>query len=115
MKDFNDALNCVGNGIVTCGRILSSDHGSHFLIDNELLRAIQTRGGLPSLCNGRWEHRLHSALLHEQKVKTSRVRYADVFGFYTDTPLLVALNRINTPSTRHHIGSHDMLSLTLNH
>ena len=112
LKDVNNRLNCVGPGIVSCGRILSTDHGSHLLVDNELLRVLEPMGGLKRLCGGQWNQRLHTAVLAERKVKTGQFRFADVFGFHGNAPLMQALNQINQKPLTYHIGSHDLKSVS---
>lgn len=111
LTDENGGLSCVGHGMVTCARILSTDRGRHLLIDYGLLRALEGSGGLQNLCGGVWEHRLHSALLDDVKVKSGEFRYTDVFGFYSDKPLLRALRRTHEKPVLYHIGSHNMSSI----
>jgi hypothetical protein len=111
LLETNGVLNCVGNGMVTCARILATDHGSHLLMDYELLRALERHGGLRVLCGGKWNHRLHSAVLDEVKVKSGTFRYADIFGFYDDTPLLSTPGLFREKPRQYHIGSHNVLSI----
>ncbi len=111
LLDVYGSLNCIGNGIVTCARILSTDHGNHLLLDYELLKGLECYGGLKSLCGGQWGHRLHFALLDDVKVKSGQFRYADVFGFHDDKPLLQALRRAHQTPASYHIGSHNVASL----
>jgi len=113
LNDVNETLNCVGAGMVTCARILAADHGKHFLIDYELLKLLEKNGGLKSICRGRWGHRLHSALLAESKIKSGHFRYADVFGFYNDGPLMHGLSRGNEAPVLYHIGSHDISTIDM--
>jgi hypothetical protein len=108
MLDVNEVLNCVGRGMVTCARILATDHGNHFLIEDSLLRALAPLSGVNGIGGGVWGQRLHSAVLQEARVKTNVVRYADVFGFYSDGPLLMAQGRHRAPRRQYHIGSHDV-------
>jgi len=111
LYDVNGAVNCVGEGMVTCSRILSSDHGCHFLVDQKLLNGLETSGGLRAICGGKWDQRLHHALMSEVRIKSGRFRYADVFGFHTDRPIIEALKRTSMAPTSYHIGSHDVGSL----
>jgi hypothetical protein len=108
MLDVNDALNCVGRGMITCSRILATDHGNHFLVDENLLRALSPVAGINDLVGGIWDQRLHSAMLQDTQVKTNTVRFADVFGFHSDGPVLKALGRHAAPRQMVHIGSHDI-------
>lgn len=104
-------LSCSGTGIVTCSRILSRDHGNHLLVHDALLRKLESRGGLSSICRGMWGHRLHGALLKDTVVKTGTYRFADLFGFYNDGPLLRALGWGHERPNQCHIGSHDLGSV----
>lgn len=113
MFDVNKALNCVGGGMVTCHRILSTDHGNHFLIEECLLRALDPVGGMNGVGGGVWEQRLHFAILQEAKVKSGTFRYADVFGFHSDGPLLRVQGRHHAPHGQFHIGSHDVGAIDL--
>jgi hypothetical protein len=111
LLDFNGQLNCVGSGMVNCARILSTDSGNHLLVDNDLIKGMERHGGLTSLAGGLWGHRLHCTVLDEMKVKSGQFRYADVFGFYNDRPLLQAFGRQHQEPLTHHIGSHNLLSI----
>lgn len=111
MLDVNESLNCVGSGMITCNRILSADHGNHFLVQDALLRELQRYGGLDAVGDRQWGQRLHHTLLPETRVKSSHVRYADVFGFHNDRPLLRAQGRPHAERAVLSIGSHDVGSL----
>ncbi len=111
MLDVNGSLNCVGSGMITCNRILSADHGNHFLVQDALLRELQRYGGLDAVGDRQWGQRLHHSLLPETRVKSSHVRYADVFGFHDDRPLLRAQGRPHAERAVLSIGSHDVGSL----
>jgi hypothetical protein len=111
LMDINDSLNCVGSGMVTCTRILATDKGAHLLVDQKLLEDLEPHGGLTAIGDGVWGQRLHRALMGEVQVKTTRFRYADVFGFYNDGPLLQALGKRPDEPKTYHIGSHDIGSL----
>lgn len=108
LKDVNNCLNGAGRGLVTCARILSSDHGGHLLVQESLLDALMLWGGLDGLCDGAWDHSLHRAQLPQTKVKSNAISYSDVFGFHYDRPLLAALGRQDLAPTRYHVGSHDV-------
>lgn len=111
LSDVNGALNCVGRGMITCYRILTTDHGNHFLIEENLLRALDPFGGVNGIAGGVWGQQLHWAMLQETKVKSSIVRYADVFGFHSDGPLLAVQGRHLAPGWQFQIGSHDVGTL----
>jgi len=110
--DLNDRLNAVGRGMVTCARILASDHGNHFLVHTGLLHEAQKSGGLARIAKvspvGDWDARLHITELPEQQVKSGSFRYADVFGHYSDAPLLRLLRSPSVTPQIFHIGSHDV-------
>lgn len=112
LVDINGSLNCVGSGMVTCSRILASDKGAHLLVDEKLLRDLEPSGGLMGLGGGLWGQELHTALMDETQVKKTSLRYADVFGFYHDAPLLEAFGRSPDQRRAYHIGSHNVGSLT---
>ena len=97
--------------MVTCARILSADHGNHFLMDYALLKDLERHGGLGNLCGGQWGQRLHTALLDEVKVKSGKFRFADIFGFYHDGLLLHALRHLHQKPRTYHIGSHNVASI----
>jgi hypothetical protein len=109
--DEAGALKCTGGALITCNRILLSDQGSHFLIHNELLRQLERHGGIASLCQGQWGHRLHCALLPKAMIKGGNYQFADAFGFYHDGPLLRALGKSYHEPMQYHIGSHNIGSL----
>lgn len=111
--DEAGALKCSGGALITCSRILSSDRGSHLLIHEDLLRQLESHGGLASLCQGQWGHRLHCALLPKSVVKSDVYRFADAFGFHHDGPLLRALGCSYQEPREYHIGSHHSGSLDL--
>ena len=113
LADINSSLNCVGNGMVTCSRILSTDKGNHLLVHDKLIKELLLTGGLEKLGNRAWEQVLHEATLHDIKVKTGTFRFADVFGHYSDHPILHALGWQNQPATRYQIGSHDLSALSV--
>lgn len=104
-------LKCSGGGLVTCQRILSSDHGTHLLLHAELLRQLEGHGGISSVCRGQWGHRLHHALLPQSVLKNRAYRFVDVFGFHHDGPLLRALGRDYEEAREYHIGSHNIASI----
>ena len=104
----NEGLNCVGKAMVTCARILATDHGNHLMVEDTLLHQIERHGGLGRLGDGEWEQSLHGTELPERRVKSGEFRYADVFGHYSDAPLLRMLNRRASRTTQVHIGSHDV-------
>lgn len=113
MEDVNQTLNCEGNGMVTCGRIVKSDHGDHLLVHDRLLSDLDRWGGVNRVADGQWGQRLHHTMLAEAKIKTATYQYADVFGFYHDGPLCRGLGRDpRTPQT-YHIGSHNVRSIEL--
>ena len=112
INDFNKVRNCVGSAVIACARILSTDHGSHFLIQEELLRALEPHGGLAEIGHGIWEHRLHAAGMPDIGVKSGRFRYTDAVGFYTNAPLLKALGNSGARARNYHIGSHNVGSLS---
>jgi class 3 adenylate cyclase len=107
------ALRCSGNALITCNRILMTDKGSHFLIHDDLLRKLEPHGGLASVCQGQWRHRLHCALLPKSTVKSGAYQFADAFGFYDDGPLLRALGNPYQEPREYYIGSHDIRSIQL--
>jgi hypothetical protein len=113
LRDINRQLNCVGNGVVTCGRIISADHGGHLLVHHELFKALDTHGGLENLCSRRWGQQFHSAVFDAVKIKTGEFRYVDIFGYHNDRPLLDGLHLYTTPSRVYSIGSHDVRCLEL--
>jgi hypothetical protein len=106
--DTHRSLNGAGGGIVTCARILATDHGGHLMVQQSLLDALLPSGGLDAICGGKWGHKLHRAELPQTNVKSNTVAYSDIFGFHHDQPLLEALGRTALPPTRYHIGSHDV-------
>jgi len=112
-EDILNNLNCIGNAMVTCSRILSTDHGNHFLVDNNLLQMIASCGGLEKLCGGQWGQRLHLTLMNDVKVKSGVFRYADAFGYYHDRLLMDAIRKIHQRCETYHIGSHNIGSLDL--
>ena len=110
-NDLYEEPNCVGNAIVTCARIVSNDHGNHLLVDHNLMRELEPHGGINGLRGGIWKQKLHHSLLSEVKIKSGSFRYADVFGFYNDDPLMQSKRRTNTAGKQIHIGSHDVNTL----
>jgi hypothetical protein len=113
LSDISGNLNCVGKGMVTCARILSTDHGNHFLIQEQLLNALARHGGLLAVGGGLWENRLHYTMLEEARIKHAGFRYANVFGFYRDGPLLPAIGRLHDPPKTYQIGSHDLRTIDI--
>ncbi len=113
--DANKKLNVIGPGMVTCGRLLSADHGNHFLVHDRLLHECDPHGGLARVASragvGDWDAHFHCAELPDAKIKSGSFRYADVFGHYMDTPLLRLHGVRSIPPMEYHIGSHDMLVL----
>jgi hypothetical protein len=48
MKDPNGNSNVVGESIIRCARLLSCDHGTHFLLDENTTRCLeQNHGSIP--------------------------------------------------------------------
>lgn len=115
LLDSNGNLNCAGNALISCSRILSVDHGNHFLIETELLHRInELFSGIQNIgfnMLGTWSQLLHFSEIPEHKVKSGNFRFADVFGYYYDTPLLKILNKHSLEPTRYNIGSHDVWQL----
>jgi hypothetical protein len=107
----HDNLHCVGNAMITCARILSTDRGNHFLVDTNLLNLLGMTGGLAKLCGGEWGQKLNQSVLEDLNIKGEIFRYANVFGSYNDSFLLNALHRIHLKSESYDIGSHDVNSL----
>ncbi len=105
-------LECVGEPMVTCNRILSTDHGNHLLVSRGLLREIDRHGGLLELGRGNpafdWKHVLYVAEMSDKLLKYGRFRYADVFGYHDDGPLLSGLGETVFEPRRYQIGSHDV-------
>ena len=114
----NDRLNAIGPAMVTCGRLLSSDHGNHFLVHDRLLHECAPYGGLARVASrlggmgSDWDAHFHYTELPETKIKSGQFRYADVFGHYGDAPLLRLHGRESASPLEYHIGSHDVLRLT---
>jgi hypothetical protein len=108
LVDINRVINCVGNPMVTCRRILGVDHGDHWLIQDRLLDCVCQMGGLARIAEGAWEQRWHMAELPDKCIKEGIFRYADVFGHYMDGPLLRFLGNWGEQPTMYHIGSHDV-------
>ncbi len=104
-------LECVGEPMVTCNRILSTDHGNHLLFSRDLLREIDRHGGLLQLGKGHpvfdWKHVLYVSESADKDLKCRNFRYADVFGYHEDGPLLRALGQTAFEPRRYQIGSHD--------
>ncbi len=111
LVDINGTLACVGSGLISCHRILSTDHGSHFLVQKSLLDLLNPYGGLAAIGAERWRQVLHVATLDEVRVKSGRFRYGDVFGFHGDGLLLRARGRTRTMPMSYPIGSHNVTSL----
>ncbi len=113
--DVKDRLNAIGPAMVTCGRILSSDHGNHFLVHDWLMHECDLYGGLARVASraglGDWDAHFHCAELPEKQIKSGRFRYADVFGHYSDGPLLRLHGIRSVKPMEYHIGSHDILRL----
>lgn len=111
--DANERLNMIGPAMVTCGRILSTDHGNHFLVNERLLHTCDPYGGLGAVTSraglGDWQAHFHSTELPDALVKQGRFRYADVFGHYSDAPLLRLHGMASVRPREYHIGSHDVL------
>ncbi len=78
--DMKGSLNAIGNAMYNCGRILSSDHGNHFLVNGKLLHECDRYGGLGQVAShagpGDWQARFHIAELPETKIKSGMFRYA---------------------------------------
>jgi hypothetical protein len=111
LQDVNKMEYAVGSALVTCARILSTDKGSHLLVDFELIKDLEKHGGLNQLCDRQWKQDFHSALLDTIKVKSGTFRFADVFGFYQDTLLQHAMRHPHTAPFTYHIGSHNVSSI----
>lgn len=111
LEDSNGCLSCVGDCLVTCSRILSTDRGEHFLIQDRIMHLILRDGGLERLAGGIWQQEFSRADLPEKLVKRNRLRYTDVHGHYTDEVLLRILGRRMQPTRRYYIGSHDILAI----
>jgi hypothetical protein len=106
-----DQLECIGTPMVTCSRILSTDHGNHFLLDRDLLVQINKFGGLLRIGEREpkfnWKQELYVSELPDKNVKYGSFRYADVFGHHEDGPLLQARGMSHVQPHRFQIGSHD--------
>jgi hypothetical protein len=104
-------LECIGPPMVTCNRILSTDHGNHFLLERNLLVQINKFGGLLRIGEGvpgfDWKQELYVSELPDKKIKYGSFRYADVFGHHQDGPLLAARGMSHIRPNRFQIGSHD--------
>jgi hypothetical protein len=111
MKDVNNMLNACGSALITCARILSTDKGSHFLVDYELVKDLERHGGLNHLCKRQWNQDFHTALMDSVNVKSGTFRFQDVFGFYDDALLMQAMRQTQTKPKRFHIGSHNVMSI----
>ncbi len=113
--DVKEKLNAIGPAMVTCGRILSSDHGNHFLVHDWLMHECDLYGGLARVAScaglGDWDAHFHCAELPEKQIKSGRFRYADVFGHYSDGPLLRLHGIRSVKPMEYQIGSHDILRL----
>lgn len=109
--DAFDQLQFVGAPLVTCSRILSTDHGNHFLVDARLLHEMNKYGGISKIGTGHpstcWDQELIISEFPEKQVKTGYFRYADIFGHHSDKPLLQSLGKTTITPGRFQIGSHD--------
>jgi hypothetical protein len=110
--DAFDNLQFVGAPLVTCSRILSTDHGNHFLIDAKLLHEMNKYGGISNIGKSKrstnWDQELLVSELPDRQVKSGFFRYADVVGHHGDGPLLLALGKTTVNPVRYQIGSHDV-------
>lgn len=117
--DINDNLNAIGPGMVTCSRILGTDKGNHFLVHDKLLHECDRAGGIAAVAGrvglGDWKANLHFSEIPEIPVKSGKFRYADVFGHYSDAPLLRMQGMSSVRPKQYHIGSHDVLRLENSH
>ncbi len=113
--DLNNGLGVVGPGVVSCTRILQTDQGNHMLLHDRLLHECDKYGGLTRITSttsaGDWHPKFHVAELPEVQVKAGKFRYADVFGNYTDEPLLRLRGAASVKPAEYHIGSHDVVRL----
>jgi hypothetical protein len=109
--DAFESLQFVGAPLVTSSRILSTDHGNHFLIDARLLHEMDKYGGISCIGNNNrstsWDQELFVSELPDKKVKSAFFRYADVVGHHGDGPLLLSLGKTTVSPMRYQIGSHD--------
>jgi hypothetical protein len=98
----------IGEPIVTSARILSSDSGNHLLMEEKLQTEVDRTGGMNAVCHGEWDQRFHVTTMREVAIKQSKCRFVDIFGHYSDAPLLRMLRRDPKGCRIYHIGSHDV-------
>jgi hypothetical protein len=114
INTYND-LECIGNPMVTSNRILSTDHGNHFLVDRKLLNEMNKYGGIQSIGSEteqfNWNQSLMISELPEKQIKNDVFRYVDIVGFHEDGPLLRALKKGNLQPKKYQIGSHDVRAI----
>lgn len=60
-----------------------------------------------------WEQSLHSALMPETKVKTTTIRFYNVFGKYRPVRLMQAAGANDGDVATYNIGSHDISTIVL--
>lgn len=107
VPERDDGLGCVGPALVNCARILSLDHGGHFLLQQEILDFVERRpGGLDDVCGGQWKHELYVDELPSRTIKYGEFRCANIFGKHSDRPLLRALHRFQVEDRKFRIGAH---------
>lgn len=116
-RDVGGNRTAIGPAMVSCARILSTDHGNHFLVHDRFLHECYHRGGIDKVVSGAgvgdWDAHFHLTEIPDTQVKFATYRYADVFGHYSDQPLLRMRSMMRSVKPiRYHIGSHDVLRIS---
>jgi hypothetical protein len=114
-NDPNCLWNAVGNGMVTCARLLAASSGHHFFIDADCMNEIMQQGGIndvsQSIPSLNWEQSFHTALLPEKKIKSGTFSFYNVFGTYSNKNALLAIPQPSVEPITIEIGSHDVSTI----